>query len=390
MLRRKDKVSLTKSKNLLDIQKDIKDAVYKDLLLEADPSDARVRELILWHINAWDDESSLSIHAIELLEANIFNQLRRLGVLQPLMDDDAVTEIMVNGTDKIFYEKAGILYKSNLNFETKEDLNNMLLAFYSKHNVNLSISQPMASLKLEDGSRAHAVLDNIAPHGPIFTIRKFTGIKPQIADLISSDFISAEHASYLESAILDKRGIIIGGGTGTGKTTLLNALSAYIPSAERIVSIEDSPELQLQNKENWVSLISKEDINNPDNNVDMKLLIKNALRMRPDRIIIGEVRGDEAYDMLQSTQTGHPGTLCTIHANDSEGMIYRLADLCLDASKLSYELILRHIINSFNVLMHIKRAADGTRYINEIVEVEQSDSAPFKFNYIYRSSYGQK
>ncbi len=363
----------------------ITNIVYKDLLLEDDASDVRVKEIITWHVNKENLSNQFSLNEIEILSARIFNKLRRLGILQPLLDNEEITEIMVNGADNIFYEMHGQIFESDLRFSSVEELTNMLISFFSRHNENLSISRPMASLKLEDGSRAHAVLAPIAPDGPIFTIRKFTGIKPSIDELISSSFLSEELSSFLEDAVKKKRGIIISGGTGTGKTTLLNVLSAFIPNDERIVSVEDSPELQLQDKNNWVSLVVREDLNNPINNVDMDELIRNSLRMRPDRIIVGEVRGKEAYAMLRSAQTGHQGTLCTIHANDARGTIYRLADLCTEGSKLNYDNLVKQIISAFELIINIKRDEFGERYISEIASIEEDKNEIFKLNFIYQN-----
>ncbi|AVM42638.1 CpaF family protein [Fastidiosipila sanguinis] len=366
------------------IYQEISSKVYSDAINSPNLNDQKLNELIIWNINRYSVKSRLAINDIEKLRKDIFNKLRRLDILQPLLDDPNITEIMVNGPDKIFYEKSGKLFSSNLSFNSLEELESIIISFFSKHNIHLSFSKPTANLRLPDGSRAHAAIRPVAPEGPILTIRKFTGIKPQMSDLIAEDFLNQDIANFLEEAILNKKSIMIGGGTGSGKTTLLNTLSKFIPSNERIVTIEDSPELKLQDKENWVKLITHEDYLYPENSVNLDDLIKESLRMRPDRIVIGEVRGADAYSMLKATQTGHPGTMCTIHANNCMGMVYRLADLILDASSLPYESILRHIYSAFDFLIHIQRNSAGKRYISEISELQLDTNGYLKINEIFK------
>ena len=366
------------------LQEILTERVYADSLNEDVIDDNRMKELILWHSNVLARNYNLSLDSTNKLQEFVFNRLRKLGKLQPLLDSPDITEIMVNGPEKVFYEKNGELIKSDIKFKSQKELNNMLLSFFSKHNVNLSISNPAANLRLADGSRAHAVIPPIAPDGPIFTIRKFTGIKPTIKYLLNTKFLTEDISNYLEKAVKAKHAIIIGGGTGSGKTTLLNILSGFIEQSERIITIEDTAELQLQDKDNWVRLISRQDKNNKDNDISINTLISHALRMRPDRIIIGEVRGDEAYDMLKAAQTGHPGTLCTIHANDVEGIIYRLADLALVKANLAYDVLIRQIVSLFKILIHIKRDVSGARYINQIAELSADKNNIYKLKYIYQ------
>ena len=367
-----------------ELSKKLYEAVYKDLLQEESASDARVKELILWHANELAKNYNLSLDKLLRLEEKLFNKLRRFDILQPLLEDKSISEIMVNGENLIFYERAGRIYKSDLAFKSKEELSNLIISFFSRHNAKLSLSTPMADLRLEDGSRLNAVIPPIAPDGPILTIRKFTGIRPDIKALIDSKFLSKDLALFLKDLVINKQAIMIGGGTSTGKTTLLNVLSAFIPPAERIVSIEDSPELQLQNKDNWVRLITREDKLNKNNNINMNDLIRNSLRMRPDRIIIGEVRGKEAYSMLQAMQTGHPGSLCTIHANDIHSMLTRLAILIYNASGLDYDLILKTIASSFDYLIYIKRDREGFRYLDELAKLDASTADLYQLESLYK------
>lgn len=352
--------------------------VFRRLLNSDNIGDDEVRRLINLSAAELSMEAGFDLQARRHLRERVFNRLRRLDLLQPLLDDPEVTEIMVNGSDKIFFEKKGRLFRSPQRFLSSEHLQNVICSFFGRYNQELSQTQPLASLRLPDGSRAHAVLPPIAPDGPILTIRKFSGIRPDLNYLIEDHFIEAESAELLIEAVRQRRAVIIGGGTGSGKTTLLNILSAYIPADERIITIEDQPELRLQNRMNWVRLNCRPSLYEGAAAVDSALLIRNALRMRPDRIIVGEVRGSEAYDMLQAAMTGHPGTLCTIHGNSCEGMLSRLADLILAASRLSYESILRHLAESFDFLVHIRRDARGQRFIDEIAEIKPSAPSSYQ------------
>ncbi|MBN1891252.1 MAG: CpaF family protein, partial [Clostridiales bacterium] len=255
------------------------------------------------------------------LALSIFNSMRRLDVLQPMMEDPGITEIMVNGFDCVFFERDGFLFDSDIHFKDQETLQAVLTHFFSRANRPLNEASPIADLRLPDGSRANAVLPPIAPDGPILTIRKFTGIRPNMESLIRQEFISEEAADYLAEAVKNKQTIFICGGTGSGKTTFLNTLSSFIPKDERVVTIEDSAELSLQGLNNLVRLEAR--LPGPDGQggINIGQLIRTALRMRPDRIIVGEVRGSEAADMLHALHTGHPGSLCTGHANSCVEML---------------------------------------------------------------------
>lgn len=359
-------------------------AVLQKLLREEAADDEKVKEIIALTAAELSLDEGLDLQKRLQLRESVFNRFRRLDLLQPLMDREDITEIMVNGPDKIFYEKDGQIFRSPQRFRNTEHLKQVICGFFARYNQNLSQSRPLASLRLPDGSRAHAVLAPAAPDGPILTIRKFSGIRPALDSLIRTGFVTEKAAEFLIRAVRERRAIIIGGGTGTGKTTLLNILSAYIPQEERIITIEDAPELQLQNRLNWVRLTVRPPQSDGRGGIDSAELIRNALRMRPDRIIVGEVRGDEAYDMMQAAMTGHPGTLCTIHANDCESMFFRLADLILGASRLRYEVILRHLASGFDYLVHLARDREGRRFISEIASVEPHPTAGYQLTYLCR------
>lgn len=362
-------------------------AVYRRLLMEGSADDEDARAIIASCTAELAIDEGFDFQGRRQLQERVFNRFRRLDILQPLLDNDEITEIMVNGPEKIFYEKAGRLFRSPQRFENKEHLQNVVCGFFARYNEMLSLSRPLASVRLPDGSRAHAVLPPVAPDGPVLTIRKFCGIRPDLDTLIRAGFTDRSAAEKLISAVRQKASVIIGGGTGSGKTTLLNVLSAYIPEDERIITIEDSPELNLQKRLNWVRLTCREGTDDGTGAADCSLLIKNALRMRPDRIIVGEVRGEEAYDMLQAAMTGHPGTLCTIHGNSCEGMLLRLADLILSASRLRYDIILRHLAECFDYLVYISRDSGGRRAIMEICRIRQSEEQGYRLDYIFRREH---
>ncbi len=368
------------------LYKDICDLVFRELLLRHDADDLQVRKIIGEKTGEVLGSHKPGFKSRAELQERVFNRFRRLDLLQPLLDDPEITEIMVNGPEQIFYEKKGRLIRSPQRFESPAYLSDVITGFFSRNNEPLSESHPLGSLRLPDGSRAHAVLPPIAQNGPVLTIRKFSGIRPGLEELTAAGFFPEEIAELLIEKVRQRKAIMIGGGTGSGKTTLLNILSAYIPPEERIITIEDSPELQLQNRSNWVRLTGR--VAGPDGSmaIDSRMLIRNALRMRPDRIIVGEVRGDEAYDMIQAATTGHPGTLCTIHGNDCESMLFRLADLVLGASRLAYDVILRHLASAFQILVYIARDSEGNRYVEELVELGPDLAENYRLTYLYRRS----
>lgn len=350
--------------------------------------DNTFKEIIADLINQSEKYSRLPLEEKRKLAVKLFNRMRRLDILQPLMDDETVTEIMVNGPSHIFYEKNGRLYPSSLRFEDSGTLEQMILHFFSTANRPLNEAFPIADLRLPDGSRANAVLSPIAPDGPIFTIRKFTGIHPDIHTLIESGFLSKEAALYLFHAVVEKKTIFLCGGTGSGKTTFLNVLSSFIPKNERVVTIEDSAELSLQGIENLVRLESR--LPGPDGHggIDIGLLIRTALRMRPDRIVVGEVRGSEAADMLHALHTGHPGSLCTGHANSCFEMLERLVTMVMAGSTLPYDAVIRQIAMGVDILIHIRRGKNGLRHIDEIVEVCPIVDNHFSTKTIFRYKEG--
>lgn len=352
--------------------------VLQKLQNHQDMDDDAFREVIADVIGNESACVRMTLREKRELALSIFNSMRRLDVLQQMMDDPSITEIMVNGYSCVFYERDGTLYPSDIHFKDAETLHSVLTHFFSRANRPLNEASPIADLRLPDGSRANAVLPPIAPDGPILTIRKFTGIRPNMESLIRQEFITKEAADYLSEAVRDRKTIFICGGTGSGKTTFLNTLSSFIPPEERVVTIEDSAELSLQGLPNLVRLEARLPAPDGQGAISIGQLIRTALRMRPDRIIVGEVRGNEAADMLHALHTGHPGSLCTGHANSCVEMLNRLSTMVLAGSSLPFEAVVRQIIMGIDILIHIKRSAHGKRLINEIVTLDHRKDDAFQ------------
>ncbi len=364
--------------------------VLNSLSSESDPSDDRLKEIITDVVN--DDSLNLKIPLDRKrdIALNIFNSLRRLDVIEPLMEDPEVTEIMVNGPKNIFYEKAGKLYRSDIVFKDPQTLQTVISCFFANQNRPLNEANPISDLRLPDGSRANAVLPPIAPDGPIVTIRKFTGISHDIVTLIRQGFISEEAARFLCECVRERKTIFLCGGTGSGKTTFLNTLSSFIPKDERVITIEDSAELSLQGIANLVRLEAR--LPGPDGNGEVNIgsMIRAALRMRPDRIIVGEVRGSESADMMHALNTGHPGSMCTGHANSCIEMLERLTAMVMAGSSLPYEAIVTQLSMGIDIIVHIRRNKEGRRFIDEISAVLPSRGKEFALEQLYINNGGQE
>ena len=285
------------------------------------------------------------------------------------MEDPTITEIMVNGPEQVFFERGGKLYRSDVRFKDSASLTTIISCFFANQNRALNEANPIADLRLPDGSRANAVLPPVAPDGPIITIRKFTGIRQDIVTLIRQGFISEEAARFLSECVVNRKTIFLCGGTGSGKTTFLNTLSSFIPPDERVVTIEDSAELNLQGIKNLVRMEAR--IAGPDGSgeVNIGMMIRTALRMRPDRIIVGEVRGAESADMLTAMNSGHQGSFCTGHGNSCIEMLERLTGMIMAGSGLPFEAIVTQVSMGVDLIIHITRNKTGRRFIDEISQV---------------------
>ncbi len=313
----------------------------------------------------------------------IFDKIRGYDLLQPLISNPLITEIMVNRYDRIFYEEGGKIFHSQIKFENEQAYRELINHWFAKANRPLNHSYPIADLRLPDGSRAHAVIPPASPDGPILNIRKFSNVKPDRNFYISRKGIPEKYMEFLENAVRDKKSIFICGGTGSGKTTLLNILSASIPTDERVITIEDACELQLQNISNLVRLEAQRIDAGTVTQINLSNLIKASLRMRPDRIIVGEVRGEEAVDLLNAMNTGHPGALSTGHSNSCLDMLYRLSNLIFSNSKIPYEAIQRSLASAIDYLVFIKREADGLRHVVEIEELTDYSNNQFILSPVY-------
>lgn len=313
----------------------------------------------------------------------IFDKIRGYDLLQPLISNPLITEIMVNRYDRIFYEQGGKIFHSQIKFENEQAYRELINHWFAKANRPLNHSYPIADLRLPDGSRAHAVIPPASPDGPILNIRKFSNVKPDRNFYISRKGIPEKYMEFLENAVRDKKSIFICGGTGSGKTTLLNILSASIPTDERVITIEDACELQLQNISNLVRLEAQRIDAGTVTQINLSNLIKASLRMRPDRIIVGEVRGEEAVDLLNAMNTGHPGALSTGHSNSCLDMLYRLSNLIFANSKIPYEAIQRSLASAIDYLVFIKREADGLRHVVEIEELTDYSNNQFILSPVY-------
>lgn len=326
----------------------------------------------------------LGISEKRQLVERIFNSLRRFDILEPLLEDPEITEIMINGPNNIFIEKNGISQKTHLKFESREQLEDLIQRIVSKVNRSVNEAQPIVDARLPDGSRVNVVLSPIALNGPLMTIRKFPDKPVTMENLIEYGSITDEVADLLKILVQAKYNLFVCGGTGSGKTTFLNVLSNFIPSKERIVTIEDSAELRLSNVVNLAQMETRNANTEGIGEIPMKALIKTSLRMRPERIIVGEVRGEEALDMLQAMNTGHEGSMSTGHANSILDMLTRLETMVLMAAPLPLEAIRKQIASSLDVMIFLSRFRDGSRKVTEICEVLGYYDGEIKLNHLYK------
>jgi pilus assembly protein CpaF len=328
-------------------------------------------------------EEYINMQEKSRLRKDIFNSIRRLDILQELIEDPSITEIMVNGPDNIFIEKNGSIIPSEKHFETAQKLEDVVQQIVSHSNRIINEACPIVDSRLSDGSRVNIVLSPIAMEGPIITIRKFPDKPITIERLIELESISTEVASFLKQLVIAGYNIFISGGTGSGKTTFLNVLSNYIPSNERIITIEDSAELQIRNIPNLVRLEVRNANSEGSNEITIRDLIKTSLRMRPDRIIVGEVRDAAAIDMLQALNTGHDGSLSTGHANSPTDMLSRLESLVLLGAEIPLLAIRKQIASAIDIIVHLSRLRDRSRRVLEITEVLDCKEGEISLNPLY-------
>ncbi|MGN0496978.1 MAG: CpaF family protein [Lachnospiraceae bacterium] len=305
----------------------------------------------------------------QMLKKELFNTFRRLDVLSDLLEDEDITEIMVNGVDKIFIEKEGRLIGLKDSFSSEERLRNIIQQIVSSCNRIVNETVPIVDARLQDGSRVNVVLPPIALDGAVLTIRKFPKELFTMDKLIEMESITKEAAQFLKSLVIAKYNLFISGGTGCGKTTFLNVLSNYIPNDERVITIEDSAELQIKNIPNLVRLETRNANVEGENAIPMSALIKSALRMRPDRIIVGEVRDAAAMDMANSMLTGHDGSISTGHGNSAKEMLLRLETMILMGYDMPVLAIRQQLASAIDVIIHLGRLRDNSRKVMEITEI---------------------
>lgn len=355
--------------NKVEFIKAIKYIVSNRMDLTRDLSDNDIRAVIGEVISEKSKAQYFSLQDKKDVMEAIFNSMRGLDVLQPFLDDPSVTEIMINGPNNIFIEQNGKLFKKNVRFESNEKLENVIQNIVAKVNRTVNESTPIVDARLKDGSRVSVVLPPIALDGPTVTIRKFPEKPMTVEQLIAYQSITPEVAELLQRMVKAKYNIFISGGTGSGKTTFLNALSNFIPHDERVITIEDSAELQIVGVDNLVRMETRNANMEGKGAITIRDLIKSSLRMRPERIVVGEVRSAEALDMLQAMNTGHDGSLSTGHANSSKDMLSRLETMVLSNAIIPLEAIRQQIASAIDIIIQLSRLRDKSRRTMEITEV---------------------
>lgn len=325
----------------------------------------------------------LSFETVNSLRHQVYDSIYGLDVLQEYLDDDSISEIMVNGYDNIFIERNGRIEKVCKHFDCPQKLIDTIQHIVALANRRINEAAPITDSRLPDGSRVNIVLSPISIDGPAITIRKFPNLSYTMDDLISMGSISKEAATLLQKLVVAGYNIFISGGTGSGKTTFLNILSNFIPQDERIITIEDSAELQIKKIDNLIRLEARKANTEGNNEVSIAELIKSALRMRPDRIIVGEVRGFEALSMLQAMNTGHDGSLSTGHANSAKDMLTRLETMVLSGANLPIGAIRGQIASAIDVIIHLGRLSDRSRRVLEISEIVSFDGNEIVLNPLF-------
>ncbi len=372
---------MRKKRDLAEFAADRCEAARRRLGSEVRMDDYEAMRCIIETIFDDEESSFFSSDEIDSVIQKIFYKTRRkLGILQPLVDDKDISEIMVNGPGDIFIEKQGRVERCGLTFDSTEELEEVMRSIVGEVHREINEKNPIVDARLPDGSRVNGVYKNIALNGPILTIRKFSENYMRMEDLVHNGTLSENGAKLLRMLVRCGYNIFVSGGTSSGKTTLLNALAEAIPREERVIVAEDSAELKMHYIDNIVHMECRNSNSAGQGKVSMSDLIKSSLRMRPNRIIVGEVRGDEVVDMLQAMNTGHNGSLSTGHANSAEGMLRRLEALYLAAMPISTEAIRQQIAEGLDILVHIEKREDGQRRIMEITELQGYADGKFNLN----------
>lgn len=364
----------------------MRQSVISSIDLSKDLSDESICDVIDDKILSYSSDSYLPLKERVSLRRRIMNSLRGFDVLQELLDDPSVTEIMVNGFENIFVERNGQIIKTDLVFSSVEQLSNIVQQIVAYSNRRVNESNPIVDARLKDGSRVNIVLNPVAINGPIITIRKFSGSPMSIERLIELNSVTKEAADFLQKLVVSGYNIFVSGGTSSGKTTFLNVLSDFIPKRERVITIEDSAELNLHGIDNLVRLEMRQANVEGFGEISIRDLIHSALRMRPDRLVIGEVRGAEAIDMLQAMNTGHDGCMSTGHANSAADMLNRLVTMSLTAMDIPLNAIKGQIASAIDIIIHLGRMNDRSRRVLEITEIDHFNGQDIILNPLFSFS----
>lgn len=366
-----------------DLKKELRGKVQEKMDFVKDFTDDEVEDTIDEVIL---EEKGLAVWPVEMrrqLKKELFDSLRRLDILQIFVEDSSITEIMINGKDHIFVEQDGRLRELEIGFESTEKLQDVIQQIVAGCNRVVNEASPIVDARLADGSRVNIVMNPIALNGPIVTIRRFPDKPITMERLLEIHSITSEAADFLKMLVKAKYNIFISGGTGSGKTTFLNVLSHYIPAEERVITIEDSAELQLQGLPNLVQLETRNSNVEGCREITIRELIKSSLRMRPDRIVVGEVRGAEALDMLQAMNTGHDGSMSTGHANSGRDMLARLENMVLMGMDLPLAAIRQQIASGVDLIVHLGRLRDKSRKVLEITELTGCENQEIQMNPLF-------
>ena len=368
----------------------IEDRLFNSIDITTDIDDDAIMDRIQEEICDYARDNPLDVEDRIRLQKELFYSLRKYDVLSELLEDEDITEIMINGFNHIFIEKRGKVIETEWHFSSKEKLDDVIQQIVGANNQIINETTPIVDTRLADGSRVNIVLPPIAIDGSVMSIRRFSKEPITLSKLIELNSVSEEIKMFLGQIIKAKYNIFISGGTGSGKTTFLNALTEYVPEDERVITIEDAAELQIIGIHNLVRLEARRENIEGDLEVTIRDLVRTSLRMRPDRIIVGECRGAEAIEVLQACNTGHDGSLSTGHANSSVDMISRLETMVLQGMELPIMAIRKQIASAIDIFIHLGRLPSGERKLLEISEVMGVDGEDIKLNKLYEFDYESK
>lgn len=370
-------------KEYLQMKRKLRSIVLERIDYSRELSDSDVEDVI---DNVLGEEQSLYVWPVAVrkkLQKELFDSLRRLDVLQIFVEDPTVTEIMINGTEHLFIEQDGRLKELDMGFESVDKLQDVIQQIVAGCNRVVNEASPIVDARLDNGARVNIVMNPVALNGPIVTIRRFPDKPITMEELLRRGSVSVEVARFLEVLVRAKYNIFISGGTGSGKTTFLNVLSGFIPGEERVITIEDSAELQLQGLNNLVRLETRNSNVEGCKAINIRDLIRSSLRMRPDRIIVGEVRGAEAVDLMNSLNTGHDGSMSTGHANSAADMLSRLENMVLMGMDIPLSAIKQQIAAGINIIVHLGRLRDKSRKVLEITEIAGFEDGEILLNKLF-------